>query len=162
MTNTMSEASTGWDLRVDRGPNWLLVKVRRNYDRPLEDEPFAQRLWDLMEEHFVYRLVLELDQLEVLDDFVIRQLGRLDHVARDHGGFVRLCGLSRHNWQRVVRNGLGDVFYPYGNRHEAVFASHPIPRKAAQGDATPNAWDLRPRQAARRQNAGQLIPSGGR
>ena len=151
MTNTMSAMIGGWDLRVDRGPNWLLVRVRSNRDGPLDDEPLAERLWHLMDEHLVYRLALELDEVEVLDNRVIRQLGRLDRVARDHGGFVRLCGLSRYNWQRVVRNGLGNVFYPYGDRKEAVFAFHP-PQTAKQS-VTPNAGELRPRQGTRRQNA---------
>lgn len=127
MANTTFEIADRGDFRVDRGPNWLLVRVRSNHDGPLDDESLAERLRHLMEKHFVYRLVLELDEVKVLDDLVIRQLERLDQVARDHGGFLRLCGLSRHNWQRVMRNGLGDVFYPYGNREEAVFATHPRP-----------------------------------
>jgi anti-anti-sigma regulatory factor len=77
-----------------------------------------------MEEHGVYRLVLELDEVKMLDNVVIRQLGLLHHAARQHGGFLRLCGLSRRVWQRVVGNGLGDVFHPYGDRGEAVFAWH--------------------------------------
>jgi anti-anti-sigma regulatory factor len=159
MTNTMSAMIGGCDLRVDRGPNWLLVRVRSNHDGSPDNEPLAERLWHLMEEHFVYRLALELDEVEVLDNLVIRQLGRLDHLARDHGGFVRLCGLSRHNWQRVVRNGLGNVFYPYGDRKEAVFASHPTQelQKEMLGQ---NAEELSPCQGTRWQNAGNRIPVG--
>ena len=64
---------------MDRGPNWLLVKVHSNQEGPLDDVPLAERVWHLMEEHFVYRLVLELDEVDVLDNLVIRQLGRVDH-----------------------------------------------------------------------------------
>ena len=156
MANTMFEIADGWDLRVDRGPNWLLVRVRSTHDGPLDDEPLAERLWHLMDEHFVYRLVLELDGVEVLDDLVIRQLERLDHVARDHGGFLRLCGLSRHNWQRVVRNGLGDVFYPYGNREEAVFATHPRPDYEMRRCAKRRRVESTPENAMT--NAGNRIP----
>jgi len=121
MAKTTPKLAGGWDARVDRGPNWLLVRVRSLHDGPLNDEPLAKWLWHLMEEHSTYRIALELDEIEVLSNVLIRQLARLDQMARKHGGFVRLCGLSRDSWQRVVQNGLGDVFHHYTDREEAVF-----------------------------------------
>jgi anti-anti-sigma regulatory factor len=124
----MSEIGCGWDLHVERGPNWLLVRVHNAPDEPFEDELLAERLWHLMEEHCAYRMVLELDDVVELDSVQVRQLGLLRELARDRGGLVRLCGLSPRNWQVVVRNGLGDAFPRYHDRHEAVFAAH-HPRK---------------------------------
>jgi anti-anti-sigma regulatory factor len=105
-----------------------LVKVLQGRHRPPDDERLAERLWHLMEDHCAYRIVLELDELEAIDSAFVQQLGRLDGLARDHGGFLRLCGLSPRDWQLVVRHGLGDVFPPYRDRQEAVFASRG-PRK---------------------------------
>jgi anti-anti-sigma regulatory factor len=62
--------------------------------------------------------------MEMLDSLLIRQLALLDQLARSHSGFVRLCGLSPRDWQLVVRNGFGDLFPPYRDREEAVFAAH--------------------------------------
>jgi anti-anti-sigma regulatory factor len=124
----MAEIARGWELSVERGPNWLFVKVLGQPDSRTGNEPLAEQLFRLMEEHFSFRLVLELDEVETLDNLLIRQLALLDDLARSRGGFVRLCGLSPRNWQIVVRNGLGDVFPAYRDREEAVFASH-HPRK---------------------------------
>ena len=50
-----------WELDVERGPNWLLVKVRTPLGKPWEMLPLADTLRSLLEGHFTYRLVLELD-----------------------------------------------------------------------------------------------------
>jgi anti-anti-sigma regulatory factor len=136
-----------WDVQIERGPDSLLVRVldlarggdpsdgedaapdeAANEDfEPGDDgyagEPLAERLWRLMDEHGLYRLVLELDEVDVLDSVAARQLGLLHEFARQQGGFIRLCGLSPRQCQILTRNGLGDVFYPYGSREEAVFAA---------------------------------------
>jgi anti-anti-sigma regulatory factor len=136
------------DLQIERGPDWLLLRVldlNRCGDRydgedaapdesanedfePVDGgyagEPLAERLWRLMDEHGLYRLVLELGEVDVLDSVAVRQLTLLHEFAGEQGGFLRLCGLSPRRWQILTRNGLGDIFQPYGNRDEAAFAAH--------------------------------------
>jgi hypothetical protein len=82
VTDTRSEIAVGWDLHVDRRPNWLLIRVLDQHDGPPHDEPLAEPLRHLMEEHGVYRFALELDGVKMLDNVVIRQLGLLHHAAR--------------------------------------------------------------------------------
>ena len=43
---------------VDRGPDWLFVRL---HDDSQPSDNLADRLWQLMEKHFVYRLVLEME-----------------------------------------------------------------------------------------------------
>ena len=98
----MSAASAGCQFDVDRGPDWLMIKVRRFKEDPLASQQIGERLWRLLEQHFTYRLVLELDQAAVLTSELIAQLIHLQKRICEHGGTLRLCGLSPHN-QRVLR-----------------------------------------------------------
>ena len=54
-------ASSQWGLEVDRGPDWLFVKVRVPKRYRGEDPPLADLVWEQLQQHFVYRLALELD-----------------------------------------------------------------------------------------------------
>ena len=55
------ETKNEWELSVDRGPDWLLVKARRKGGDAGAESSLAEALWALMELHLTYRLVLELD-----------------------------------------------------------------------------------------------------
>lgn len=125
----MSATATGWELEVQRGPGWLLVKARNCDQDAWAAPPLADQVWSLLERHFVYRLVLELDELKLLDSHLIWQLLLLHRRIRDHNGVMRLCGLSALN-QRVLQVcGLIDRFPPYSNLEEAVMGScRPKPR----------------------------------
>src|SRR5450755_976805 len=64
----------GLNLMVDRGPNWLFVKLRprRNW---LDELPqIADELWSIASRHFIYRLVLELEELKSLPPGLMEQL----------------------------------------------------------------------------------------
>ena len=56
----------GLELNVDRGPNWLFVKLRARETPRTEVPQFAEKLWSISSRHFIYRLVLELEDLEEL------------------------------------------------------------------------------------------------
>lgn len=115
----MLTLAPGWELDVQRGPGWLLVKVRSPDESPTEP-PLADGLWELLERHFTYRLVLELDQVKMLDSYLIGQLVRLYRLVREHNGVMRLCGLSPYNLRVLHTCQLGDRFLPYHDREEAV------------------------------------------
>jgi anti-anti-sigma factor len=117
----MLAVAPGWELEVERGPGWLLVKIR-NQDRTSTEPPLAEGVWDLLERHFTYRVVLELDQLSVLNSHLIGQLVQLYRRVRQHDGVMRICGLSPYNLEVLRTCRLEDRFLPYRDRAEAVMA----------------------------------------
>ena len=122
----MLTIAPGCELDVQRGPDWLLVRVR-NLD-PVESDatPLAEHLWCLLQQHFTYRLVLELDGVRVLNSYLIGQLIQLYRRIEDHDGVMRLFGLSPYNRQVLPVCRLDDRLPPYGDREEAVMGRpHP-------------------------------------
>jgi anti-anti-sigma factor len=116
----MLAIAPGWELYVERGPGWLLVKVKTRKGAASDPPPLADELWDLLQRHFTYRLVLEMDQVDVLNSYLIGQLVRLYKLIREHDGIMRLCGLSAYNRQVLRICHLDDRFLPYRDREEAV------------------------------------------
>ena len=58
----MLQTAAGWGLDVDRGPDWIFVRVhpRDGFD----DAPgLAESVWTVLEQHFIYRVVLEIDEI---------------------------------------------------------------------------------------------------
>ena len=124
MDSTMPMISCDWELSVERGPNWLLVKVGKPLASPWEMPPLADTLELLMEEHFTYRLVLELDDVDLLSSELIGELVALDKWIRDRQGVMRLCGLSLRNREILRRRWLGVFFPAYRDRLEAICGRH--------------------------------------
>jgi anti-anti-sigma regulatory factor len=116
----MLAVAPGCELDVERGPDWLLVRVVSLDKHSPEAPSLAEELWSLMQRHFTYRLVLELDGVPALGSELVAQLGRLHDRIVDHGGVMRLCGLSPRNLRLLRAQGLDDRFLPYRDRHEAV------------------------------------------
>ncbi len=124
----MLAIAPGWELDVRRGPGWLLVKLR-NPDRDAADAPpLADELWSLLQRHFVYRLVLDLDEVGLLHSYLLGQLVVLHKRVRDHEGVMRLCGVSPYNQEVLQVNGLDARFPAYESLVEAVMACRRKPR----------------------------------
>jgi anti-anti-sigma regulatory factor len=121
----MLAIAPGWELKVDRGPNWLWVKVERPESYSVDTPPLADEVWTQLERHFIYRLVLELEDIEVLDSYLIGQIVMLDRRIRDHDGILRLSGLSSFNREILRTHGLDGRFSIYGNLTEAVMGASP-------------------------------------
>jgi len=116
----MLDLASGWELAVERGPDWLFVRISSAGDDGSETPPLAHQLWSLLEEHLTHRLVLELDQVVVLGSRLIDQLELLDKWISQRGGVMRLCGLSARNRRVLKRRHLDERFPVYGNRLDAV------------------------------------------
>ena len=118
--SAMPAIAYDWELNVERGPNWLLVKVGAPSGKPWEMLPLADTLRSLLEDHFTCRLVLELDEIDLLTSELIRQLLMLDKWIRARRGVMRLCGLSPRNQEILRRCWLHTFFALYSDRLEAV------------------------------------------
>jgi hypothetical protein len=116
----MLKVCSGWELETERGPDWLIVKVKHPTKDVVASCPLVDVLWSVLEQHFTHRLVLELDQIECLDDPLIEQLIQLHDRIAEHGGVMRVCGLSAENRRALLDRALDGAFVPYVDREDAV------------------------------------------
>ncbi len=118
------ELASEWSLEIDRGPDWLFVRL----SPPGGDHgeaPLAEQVWKKLEQCFCYRVVLELDNVDYLRSWMIGELVRLHKRVVTHGGMLRLCGVSK-NAETVLRIcQLSDRFPAYRNRNDAVMGYRP-------------------------------------
>jgi anti-anti-sigma regulatory factor len=108
------------ELEVERGPDWLLVRVRKLALAKSDATALADRLWSLLEQHFTRRLLLELDNAGTLDSNLLAQLSELHRRIEKHNGVMRVCGLSPDNLRVLHACHLDERLPAYLNRHEAV------------------------------------------
>ena len=116
----MLATAPGCQFEVDRGPDWLLVRLRKLEADCSGLSRLADHMWQLLEQHFTYRLVLEMDEIAVLDSTLIAQLIQLYKRISEHDGVLRLCGLSAYNRRVLHTCALDDRFPSYNSREEAV------------------------------------------
>jgi anti-anti-sigma factor len=116
----MLAIANGWELSVERGPDWLIVTVHRTKSEKDDSPPLADRLWTLLEQHLTHRLVLELHDVPVLTSHFIGQLIDLYRRISEQDGVMRLCGLSAYNRHVLHTCRLDDRLPSYDDLHEAV------------------------------------------
>jgi len=120
--------STGWEIEVDRGPGWLFVHLDEPDREMIGHGDLAEALWELLEQNFSRRLVVELDGLTILPSHLVGQLVMLHKRITTKGGIMRLCGMSPQCEQVLRLHRLADRLFPYNNREEAVLGVRPKPR----------------------------------
>ena len=120
------ELNSGWKTEVERGPDWLFVKLLVSPGAQTAKASLAETLWRLMEQHLLRRVILELDEQLVLRSAVVNELVQLNSRIRENGGLLRLCGLSDANEQvlKIVR--LDAQFPRYANREDALMYRRPV------------------------------------
>jgi anti-anti-sigma regulatory factor len=122
----MPTITSDCELEIERGPDWLLVRVNLPDSVGRSGPALADRIWRLLEQHFTYRLVLELDEVRVLTGDLIEQLMQLYRRIEEHEGVMRVCGLSPSNRQVLHACRLDEQLLPYRDREEAVMGvPHP-------------------------------------
>ena len=123
----MTQLAPGWELDVDRGPDWLFVRVRCP-DMPGKDSPpLAETIWQLMTQQFCHRVVLELGEVRLLHSLLVGQLVLLHkRLAQHEGGMLRVCGLSPSNRQVLEMARLEKRFPNFENREQAVMGQRPV------------------------------------
>jgi anti-anti-sigma factor len=85
----------------------------------------AEQVWQLLEQNFTRRVVLELDQVRSLTSHLIGQLIALQERVSTEGGLMRICGLSAANEAVLSQCGVLGRFTCYGTRPDAVMGYRP-------------------------------------
>jgi anti-anti-sigma regulatory factor len=122
----MLEIAPGWQVDVERGPDWLFIRVHCPHPMTGDEPPLAECLWAAISQHFTYRVVLELDEVDCLHSYLVGQLVLLHKRLATHDGVLRLSGLSDGN-QNVLRAcRLEDRFPQYHTRSDALHGHKPV------------------------------------
>ena len=122
----MPTLAAKWNLEVDRGPDGLWVRVVGPASGTLDSASLADSLWSLLERHFVYRLVLDVEEIDLSDHCLVDQLTDLCERISQHDGMLRLCGLSPENREALDESELKGRIPCYRDREEAVMGGCPI------------------------------------
>ena len=119
----MLTTAAGYEFDVDRGPDWLWIRLRNvEPDAPISGA-MAEQLIELIDKHFIYRVVLELHRLPELNTQRISELVELDSFIQKHDGVLRVCGLSPLGRSMLEVCGLDDLCLKYETREEAVLGA---------------------------------------
>jgi hypothetical protein len=110
----------GWDLEVERGPDWLFVCPRSTGNPGDDAPPLGEQVWGLLERTLMHRLVLELGEIKHLDQELIAQIVWLQKRVHAHDGILRVCGLSAENEKRLCAAVSGGQIPLYCDREAAV------------------------------------------
>jgi anti-anti-sigma factor len=124
----MLTLAPGWELAVERGPDWLIVTVTGSESDKDDSPPLADRIWSLMNQHLTHRLALDLSGIPVLTSHFVGQLIDLYRRIRQQDGVMRICGLSAYNCSVLHTCHLDDRLPSYDDLHEAVHG-YSEPRK---------------------------------
>lgn len=120
----MLEIAPGWQMDVDRGPDWLFIRLHAPRGSNGEP-PLAEALWETISQHFIYRVVLEVNELDLLYSHLVGQLVLLHKRLSTHEGVLRLAGLSDANQHVLQACRLDGRFPQYQNRTDAVHGFRP-------------------------------------
>ena len=123
----MSNTACGWDLEVDRGPDWLFVRLKEPEHRARQSASVKEALWALLEQHFTHRLMLEMDQVKTLNKKLIDELATLNDQINEHGGMMRVCGLKPQHRQLLARHDVGVAVY--ADRAHALLSKPRFPNR---------------------------------
>ncbi len=110
----------GLEMNVDRGPNWLFVKLRSKEEAVPAVPQIADKLWSISSRHFIYRLVLELEDLEEMPNGMMGQLVLLQERLAQCGGALRICGLSPECEEALQSCHLDSALPNHASREQAV------------------------------------------
>lgn len=116
-------SARGWDLEVDRGPDWLFVRPARRGAAGSDQSSLAGEVWGLLEQTLMHRLVLELDEVGALDPELVEQLLWLQQRIHGHEGIMRICGLSSANEKLLRKLDADGQLALYDNREAAVMCN---------------------------------------
>ncbi len=110
-------------MRIERGPDWLLVRLDGDACRDPAASEFAlaDGIWDALQENHAHRVLLELDEVDAIDDDLIATITTLASRIRSAGGLMRLCGLSEIDLRTLRARGAANVAH-YDSRAEAIGA----------------------------------------
>jgi anti-anti-sigma regulatory factor len=98
----------------------LIIKVRptRAFAEKLAE--LSDQIWKVAARHFIYRVVLELEELDSMPTGLAAQLVLLQERLAQYGGALRICGLTPECADVISRSRLDAALPNHASRESAV------------------------------------------
>jgi anti-anti-sigma factor len=103
----------------------LFVKLHTPPKAGRDAHDLADEVLHTMEQHFTKRVVLEMDELQLLHSGLIGQLVQLQRKIASDGGTLRVCGLSDAGRAALHATRLDRQLGCCTDRTEAVMGQRP-------------------------------------
>ena len=116
----MPHLAHSWRFRLDRGPNWLFVRLQPDGSNGCDETELAQRVAELMDQHFTDRLVLEMYDVDLPTSLLLGQIVKLHKQVHARGGLMRMCGASPFTRDVLTISRLDTRIPLFADRFEAV------------------------------------------
>jgi len=114
------DLAPGWKTELDRGPDWLFVKLYGPNGDEADAKGMANSLYLMMEQEFKGRLLLELEHLYDIPQDFVDELIQLREKMEKQGNTLRLCGMAAEH-QSVLQQHDPILYHThYHDREEAV------------------------------------------
>ena len=114
------DLAPGWKTELDRGPDWLFVKLYGPNGEHADATGMAESLGMMMQQELKGRLLLEMeDVFEMPQDFVEELILLRDELERQ-GGVMRLCGMMVEHETILSQHDTSRRLTPFRDREEAV------------------------------------------
>ena len=110
----------GWKTELDRGPDWLFVKLYGPDGNEADATGLAETLGMMLQQEFKRRIVLELDELRDMPQDFVNEVTLLHDSLDSQGCVLRLCGLCDEHRQVLQENDCHHRMGPFRDREEAV------------------------------------------
>lgn len=117
--------SPSWTTDVERGPNWLFLRLHAPEKKASDSNDLADVVWQTMQQHLAQRVVLEMDDLKMLNSRLIGQLVQLQKRISSQGGILKVCGLNEAGQAALHSTRLDSQLPCYRDRTEALMGKRP-------------------------------------
>ena len=116
----MVDIDSGWFLHVDVGPEWLFFRFGKSSPDASPSPPLAERAWEVVDEHGIYRVVFELESNLMLTSYLVGQLVLLHKRCHRAGGVIRICDFPSAAYDVLKIMRLDERFPNYPSRQDAI------------------------------------------
>lgn len=132
----MPNLAPQWSFVLERGPSCLYVRpipnlptspqeaFGRNRRAPAlpDADGFADQVWQMLNQHLTFRLVLEMDHVPTIDAALRHELLDLRDRIEERAGLMKLCNLSAESKEALATLGEARSISRFETRADALLA----------------------------------------
>ena len=114
------DLAPGWKTELDRGPDWLFVKLYGPNGNCADATGMAESLGMMMQQELKGRLLLEMEEVYEMPQDFVEELILLRDELEKQGSMLRLCGMAIEHEVILGRHDPSRRLTPFRDREEAV------------------------------------------